>query len=47
MVSGQLEGQWVEVTPETFIGRPNSEGGTGVVTAEHPDWSFDIKWTLG
>ena len=47
MAPGQLEGQWVEVTPETFIGRPNSEGGTGVVTAEHPDGSFDIKYTLG
>jgi len=46
-MSGPLKGLFVEVSPQTFIGRPNSEGGCGVVTVEHPDGSFDIKWTLG
>ena len=42
-----LKDSFVEVSPQAFIGRPNSEGGTAVVTDEHSDGSLDVKYVLG
>ena len=36
-----------EVSPQTFVGRLNSDGGVGNVKCVHPDGSFDIDWVLG
>ena len=46
MSSGQLLGQCIDVHAQTFIARPNSDGGVGVVTHEHDDGSFDIRFSV-
>ena len=46
MSSGQLLGQWIDVHAQTFVARPNSDGGVGVVTHEHDDGSFDIRYSV-
>ena len=42
----KLEGQLIEVSPQTFIGRPNSDGGTGFVAKVHDDGSFDLQYVI-
>ena len=46
-VLGNLAGQFIEVSPQTFVRRLNSDGGVGNVKCVHPDGSFDIDWVLG
>ena len=46
MSSGTLIGQFIDVHEQTFVGRPNSEGGVGIVTHEHSDGSFDIRYSV-
>lgn len=43
----QLLGQFVEISPEARVGRPDSEGGVGSVSSVHEDGTFDISWVLG
>ena len=43
---GKLVGQWIDVRDQTFVGRPNSDGGVGIVTHEHQDGSFDIRYSI-
>eukprot|EP00984_Skeletonema_dohrnii_P025406 scaffold14568_cov91-Skeletonema_dohrnii-CCMP3373.AAC.2 len=41
-----LFGQLVNVAPQNFVGRPNSEGGNGFVLKDHADGSFDIRYCM-
>ena len=43
----QLLGQFVEISPEARVGRPDSEGGVSSVSTVKEDGTFDISWVLG
>ena len=43
----QLLGQFVGISPEARVGRPDSEGGVCSVARVYGDGSSNIAWELG
>ena len=45
-MSKNLVGQLIELNPQSFIGRPNSDGGSCIVFNIHDDLSIDVRYVL-